>query len=163
MLILFLHSAPHVHQPPRRQPFHISISFVSSLFAESKHKWHVLWQFQLNYPDYPSTPRTEAATQNGLPNLPALFRHQYSRSIQNIQTPKWSGLWSKHPTSRVLIADRKPDTGWTQAMAGQKFQYDESGGTFFYFLLSFLALILIPTTLYYWPRKKKEGEWEWSI
>lgn len=42
-------------------------------------------------------------------------------------------------------------------MAGQKFQYDESGGTFFYFLLSFLALILIPATLYYWPRKKKEG------
>ncbi|XP_031640767.1 translocation protein SEC63 homolog isoform X1 [Contarinia nasturtii] len=41
-------------------------------------------------------------------------------------------------------------------MAGQKFQYDESGGTFFYFLLSFLALILIPATLYYWPRKKKE-------
>lgn len=40
-------------------------------------------------------------------------------------------------------------------MAGQKFQYDESGGTFCYFLLSFLALILIPTTIYYWPRKKK--------
>lgn len=45
-------------------------------------------------------------------------------------------------------------------MAGQKFQYDESGGTFFYFLLSFLALILVPTTLYYWPSKKKEGEFE---
>ncbi|XP_075164182.1 translocation protein Sec63 [Haematobia irritans] len=41
-------------------------------------------------------------------------------------------------------------------MAGQKFQYDESGGTFYYFLLSFLALVLIPTTIYYWPRKKKE-------
>lgn len=40
-------------------------------------------------------------------------------------------------------------------MAGQKFQYDESGGTFCYFLLSFLALVLIPTTIYYWPRKKK--------
>ncbi|KAF7270058.1 translocation protein Sec63 [Rhynchophorus ferrugineus] len=38
---------------------------------------------------------------------------------------------------------------------GQKFQYDESGGTFFYFLLSFLALILIPVTILYWPRKKK--------
>ncbi|KAK9888878.1 hypothetical protein WA026_001099 [Henosepilachna vigintioctopunctata] len=38
---------------------------------------------------------------------------------------------------------------------GQKFQYDESGGTFFYFLLSFLALILIPATIYYWPKKKK--------
>lgn len=40
-------------------------------------------------------------------------------------------------------------------MGGQKFQYDESGGTFFYFLLSFLALILIPATYYYWPRKRK--------
>uniref|UniRef100_A0A8W7P4U9 J domain-containing protein n=1 Tax=Anopheles coluzzii TaxID=1518534 RepID=A0A8W7P4U9_ANOCL len=41
-------------------------------------------------------------------------------------------------------------------MGGQKFQYDESGGTFFYFILSFLALILVPTTFYFWPRKKKE-------
>lgn len=41
-------------------------------------------------------------------------------------------------------------------MGGQKFQYDESGGTFFYFILSFLALILIPATFYFWPRKKKE-------
>lgn len=41
-------------------------------------------------------------------------------------------------------------------MGGQKFQYDESGGTFFYFILSFLALILIPATVYFWPRKKKE-------
>lgn len=41
-------------------------------------------------------------------------------------------------------------------MGGQKFQYDESGGTFFYFILSFLALILIPATFYFWPRRKKE-------
>lgn len=43
-------------------------------------------------------------------------------------------------------------------MGGQKFQYDESGGTFFYFILSFLALILIPATLYFWPKKKKDGK-----
>lgn len=43
-------------------------------------------------------------------------------------------------------------------MAGQKFQYDESGGTFFYFILSFLALILIPATFYFWPKKKTEGK-----
>lgn len=42
-------------------------------------------------------------------------------------------------------------------MAGQKFQYDESGSTFFYFILSFLALILIPATFYFWPKKKTEG------
>lgn len=45
-------------------------------------------------------------------------------------------------------------------MAGQKFQYDESGGTFFYFILSFLALILIPATFYFWPKKKTEGKFE---
>lgn len=39
---------------------------------------------------------------------------------------------------------------------GQKFQYDESGSTFFYFILSFLALILIPATFYFWPKKKSE-------
>lgn len=43
-------------------------------------------------------------------------------------------------------------------MGGQKFEYDESGSTFFYFVLSFLALILVPATFYYWPRKKKEGK-----
>uniref|UniRef100_A0A1B6F9N7 J domain-containing protein n=1 Tax=Cuerna arida TaxID=1464854 RepID=A0A1B6F9N7_9HEMI len=41
-------------------------------------------------------------------------------------------------------------------MGGQKFQYDESGGTFFYFLLSFLALLLIPGTYYWWPRNQKQ-------
>lgn len=40
-------------------------------------------------------------------------------------------------------------------MAGQKFQYDESGGTFYYFILSFLALLLIPSTYYWWPRGVK--------
>lgn len=42
-------------------------------------------------------------------------------------------------------------------MSGQKFQYDESGGTFFYFLLSFLALLLVPATYYLWPRCSKPG------
>lgn len=37
-----------------------------------------------------------------------------------------------------------------------KFQYDESGGTFFYFLLAFLAMIVLPCTYYLWPRKPKE-------
>lgn len=42
-------------------------------------------------------------------------------------------------------------------MGGQKFEYDESGATYFYFVLSFLALVLVPATFYYWPRKRKEG------
>ncbi|XP_007423415.1 translocation protein SEC63 homolog [Python bivittatus] len=37
-------------------------------------------------------------------------------------------------------------------MAGQQFQYDDSGNTFFYFLTSFVALIVIPATYYLWPR-----------
>ncbi|KAG5677179.1 hypothetical protein PVAND_006960 [Polypedilum vanderplanki] len=41
---------------------------------------------------------------------------------------------------------------------GQKFQYDESGSTFFYFILSFLALILIPATFYFWPTRKKSED-----
>ncbi|XP_015784366.1 translocation protein SEC63 homolog [Tetranychus urticae] len=41
---------------------------------------------------------------------------------------------------------------------GSKFQYDESGGTFFYFLLSFLALVVIPCTYYLWPYEKKKDK-----
>uniref|UniRef100_V9IM93 Translocation protein SEC63 n=1 Tax=Apis cerana TaxID=7461 RepID=V9IM93_APICE len=41
-------------------------------------------------------------------------------------------------------------------MSGQKFQYDESGGMFFYFLLSFSALLQIPVTYYFWPRCPKQ-------
>uniref|UniRef100_A0A3B3TUN8 Translocation protein SEC63 homolog n=1 Tax=Poecilia latipinna TaxID=48699 RepID=A0A3B3TUN8_9TELE len=37
-------------------------------------------------------------------------------------------------------------------MAGQQFQYDDSGNTFFYFLTSFVGLIVIPATYYLWPR-----------
>ncbi|CAG2110446.1 unnamed protein product, partial [Medioppia subpectinata] len=42
--------------------------------------------------------------------------------------------------------------------AGSKFQYDESGGTFFYFLLSFLALVVIPCTYYFWPKDRKKED-----
>ncbi|XP_067947774.1 translocation protein SEC63 homolog [Watersipora subatra] len=37
-------------------------------------------------------------------------------------------------------------------MAGMNFQYDETGGTFYYFLVSFYALALIPFTLWVWRR-----------
>uniref|UniRef100_A0A1W7R9M8 Translocation protein SEC63 n=1 Tax=Hadrurus spadix TaxID=141984 RepID=A0A1W7R9M8_9SCOR len=43
-------------------------------------------------------------------------------------------------------------------MAGAKFQYDESGGTFFYFLFSFEALVVIPCTYYFWPRDGRREE-----
>ncbi|RWS01622.1 Translocation protein SEC63-like protein [Dinothrombium tinctorium] len=43
-------------------------------------------------------------------------------------------------------------------MGGSKFQYDESGSTFFYFLLSFLALVVIPSTYYFWPTKRKKED-----
>lgn len=38
-------------------------------------------------------------------------------------------------------------------MAGMQFQFDEKGGTFYYFLLSFMALVLFPITYYLWPKK----------
>ena len=38
-----------------------------------------------------------------------------------------------------------------------QFEYDEEGGTFFYFLLSFWGLVIIPATYYLWPRKKNDG------
>jgi len=44
-------------------------------------------------------------------------------------------------------------------MPGMQFEYDEHGGTFYYFLLSFIALILIPATYYFWPRKSSKGEY----
>lgn len=43
-------------------------------------------------------------------------------------------------------------------MAGQKFEYDESGSTFFYFLTCFLGLILVPCTFYFWPAGEVEGK-----
>lgn len=43
-------------------------------------------------------------------------------------------------------------------MAGMKFEYDESGSTFFYFLTSFLGLVLLPCTFYFWPDGNKEGK-----
>ncbi|KAI8791769.1 translocation protein SEC63 homolog [Biomphalaria glabrata] len=42
-------------------------------------------------------------------------------------------------------------------MAGMQFEYDAEGGTFFYFLLSFWALLLIPATYFLWPSKQSTG------
>ncbi|EDO46652.1 predicted protein, partial [Nematostella vectensis] len=39
-------------------------------------------------------------------------------------------------------------------MAGAKFEYDEKGTTFYYFLISFYALVLIPLTYYVWNNIK---------
>lgn len=43
-------------------------------------------------------------------------------------------------------------------MSKAKFTYDESGATFFYFVLSFLALILVPSTYYLWPNESQEDD-----
>ncbi|OCT80399.1 hypothetical protein XELAEV_18027209mg [Xenopus laevis] len=43
-------------------------------------------------------------------------------------------------------------------MAGQQFQYDDSGNTFFYFLTSFVGLIVIPATYYLWPQDKNSEQ-----
>lgn len=43
-------------------------------------------------------------------------------------------------------------------MSKAKFTYDESGATFYYFVLSFLALILVPSTYYCWPREPQDDK-----
>lgn len=43
-------------------------------------------------------------------------------------------------------------------MSKAKFTYDESGATFFYFVLSFLALILIPATYHLWPHESQNDD-----
>ncbi|KAG8582408.1 hypothetical protein GDO81_008037 [Engystomops pustulosus] len=43
-------------------------------------------------------------------------------------------------------------------MAGQQFQYDDSGNTFLYFLTSFVGLIVIPATYYLWPRDQNSEQ-----
>lgn len=43
-------------------------------------------------------------------------------------------------------------------MSKAKFTYDESGTTFFYFVLSFLALILVPSTYYLWPNESSDED-----
>lgn len=43
-------------------------------------------------------------------------------------------------------------------MAGMKFEYDESGYKFVYFLISFYAMIIIPATYYLWPRKETKSK-----
>ena len=40
-------------------------------------------------------------------------------------------------------------------MGKTNFQYDESGNTFYYFLLTFLSFILFPSTYYFWPEEEK--------
>ncbi|XP_062601952.1 translocation protein SEC63 homolog isoform X4 [Saccostrea cucullata] len=45
-------------------------------------------------------------------------------------------------------------------MPGMQFEYDEEGGTFFYFLFSLWGLVLIPATYYFWPRKSVEDDKE---
>lgn len=35
-----------------------------------------------------------------------------------------------------------------------KFEYDENGAKFVYFILSFYAMVIIPATFYLWPRKQ---------
>jgi len=43
-------------------------------------------------------------------------------------------------------------------MAGQKFEYDESGSTFYYFLLCFLGLVLGPASYVYFIKDDKKDE-----
>ena len=39
-------------------------------------------------------------------------------------------------------------------MAGAKLEYDDNGSTFFYFLVSFYGIVLLPVTYFLIPRRK---------
>lgn len=43
-------------------------------------------------------------------------------------------------------------------MAGAQFEYDEKGTTFYYFLISFYGIVLVPVTYYVWNVTKLPGE-----
>uniref|UniRef100_A0A915ACS8 J domain-containing protein n=1 Tax=Parascaris univalens TaxID=6257 RepID=A0A915ACS8_PARUN len=43
------------------------------------------------------------------------------------------------------------------SMGRAQFEYDEVGNTFYYVLVSFYALILVPATFFFWPSSKKDG------
>lgn len=45
-------------------------------------------------------------------------------------------------------------------MAGAQFEYDEKGTTFYYFLLSFFGIVLVPLTYYVWKVTKLPGKFE---
>lgn len=40
-------------------------------------------------------------------------------------------------------------------MSRAQFEYDEVGNTFYYVIVSFYALILLPLTYFFWPSSKK--------
>lgn len=44
----------------------------------------------------------------------------------------------------------------------QQLEYDERGATFYYFLVSFYGLILLPATYFLWPYKRK-GEFQSNL
>ena len=43
-------------------------------------------------------------------------------------------------------------------MGKSNFQYDETGNTYSYVALTFLGLILLPATIYWWPRKERSDK-----
>uniref|UniRef100_A0A5S6QE66 J domain-containing protein n=1 Tax=Trichuris muris TaxID=70415 RepID=A0A5S6QE66_TRIMR len=45
-------------------------------------------------------------------------------------------------------------------MASQQFEYDERGSTFYFFIASFYACVLIPVTYYFWPKENGKGKSE---
>lgn len=48
----------------------------------------------------------------------------------------------------------------------QQLEYDEQGSTFYYFLISFYVLFLLPATYFLWPSRKKGFRlacWLWGM
>lgn len=43
-------------------------------------------------------------------------------------------------------------------MGKYNFQYDETGNTYYYVFLTFLGLVLIPATSYFWPNRESDPD-----
>ena len=67
---------------------------------------------------------------------------------------------SLHPYNCITICQERAAFTRRESLVkmAAQFEYDESGGTSLYFLVSFYALILFPVTYYVWPSKQKKGK-----
>ena len=110
-----------------------------------------------SYDRYPNS--KEELTQNGYSNRHS--NHENHR-FSSIPTPSlyFRGL-TLSPVSQPFFW--KPLTiavsFFSQTnMAGAQFEYDEKGTTFYYFLLSFFGIVLVPVTYYVWKVTKLPGK-----
>ncbi len=56
----------------------------------------------------------------------------------------------------IIVLENEPT--WNAIMGKGNFQYDETGNTYSYVVLTFLTMILVPATIYWWPSKSSSDK-----